>query len=247
MKNPEDWKPSKFVQRGQRLFASRDKNEVAVYSRLVANTVAEFYARAISKFCKGHTIDLGCGKVPLYGFYSRYADNVTCADWPNSPHGDIHIDLSCDLSQPLPFSAQSFDTIILSDVLEHIAAPQVLWAEMARILRPDGVIIMNTPFFYWLHEEPFDFYRYTSHALKRFATDNELEVVSLEAIGGSVEIFIDFLSKHLYHLPVLGRQLTALAQSIGYRFSSSFAGKMIREKTSKKFPLGYAMVVRKSR
>ena len=68
----------------------------------------------------------------------------------------------------LPFGDSEFDTIILSDVLEHIPVPEHLWKEMARILSRNGKIIMNVPFYYCLHEAPHDCSRYTEFALRRF-------------------------------------------------------------------------------
>ncbi|HRF81361.1 MAG TPA: methyltransferase domain-containing protein, partial [Flavobacteriales bacterium] len=77
----------------------------------------------------------------------------------------------------------SFDTIILSDVLEHIRKPEALVKEMYRILAPGGQVIMNVPFYYGLHEQPFDYYRYTQFALRAITEDAGFAVVELEAIG----------------------------------------------------------------
>jgi SAM-dependent methyltransferase len=106
-------------------------------------------------------LDLGCGKVPFYARYREYVSETVCVDWSNSLHGNGHVDAECDLTQELPFADASFDTILLSDVLEHIPAPERLWREMARLLKPGGELLSSVPFFYWLHEEPYDYYRYT--------------------------------------------------------------------------------------
>jgi SAM-dependent methyltransferase len=216
MKNEASWKPTKFVQRRNRLRHSRDRTEVGIYSRTFVDFVAAFYESAIKEHAKGDLIDLGCGKVPLYETYRGAVKSVTCVDWPASPHGGIHLDRTCDLNQPLPFADASFDTIILSDVLEHIRAPNGLWDEMVRILRPEGVILMNTPFFYWLHEEPFDYYRYTPHMLREFATARGLDVLKLEPLGGGMDIVLDLTSKMMYYgIPLVGKEIAALSQSIG--------------------------------
>lgn len=39
MKNESEWRPSKYVQRGKALVASRDVDEVGVASRLIADLV----------------------------------------------------------------------------------------------------------------------------------------------------------------------------------------------------------------
>jgi SAM-dependent methyltransferase len=50
------------------------------------------------------------------------------------------------LSGPaLPFPAESFDLIVVVDLLEHLADDRHLLAEIARCLRPDGRAVLNVP------------------------------------------------------------------------------------------------------
>jgi dolichol-phosphate mannosyltransferase len=45
----------------------------------------------------------------------------------------------------LPFRDQSFDCVISSQVIEHIPFDEVLFAEMRRVLKPGGRLILGTP------------------------------------------------------------------------------------------------------
>jgi SAM-dependent methyltransferase len=45
----------------------------------------------------------------------------------------------------LPFDAETFDGVILDNVLEHIAAPQPLLAEAKRVLKPSGRLLAGVP------------------------------------------------------------------------------------------------------
>lgn len=45
----------------------------------------------------------------------------------------------------LPFEDASFDVAVCSEVLEHVASPEILIAEVARVLRPGGVFCFDTP------------------------------------------------------------------------------------------------------
>ena len=156
--------------------------------------------------------------------------------------------MQVDLTQTLPFGDQAFDTIILSDVLEHLPEPGRLWTEMNRILRPGGVALINVPFFYWLHEVPHDYYRFTEFALKRFAQESGFEVISLEPIGGLPEVLADLIAKKPRVIPVFGhmfRRLTAISvQKITWVYVRSI-GKSMSRKTADRFPLGYFLVARK--
>lgn len=148
MRNRDKWHPSKYVYRNRTLIASRDRNEVGVQSILIGDLVAGFYDKHLRQHARGRLLDLGCGKVPLFIIYKDYATEVTCVDWEHSLHKNEYLDLECNLTEPLPFNDGEFDTIILSDVLEHIPQPDRLWMEMFRILAAGGKIIMNVPFYY---------------------------------------------------------------------------------------------------
>ncbi len=55
----------------------------------------------------------------------------------------LEADLNTDL--PLPFPPASFDIIVCSEVIEHVFSPDDLLEEMARLLKPDGYILLTTP------------------------------------------------------------------------------------------------------
>lgn len=245
MKNESNWRPSKYIQRGYRLIASRDVNEVGVASRLVADLVASRYAVYLPKFARGGLVDLGCGKAPLYATYRPYVDSVTCVDWGNSVHASPYLDVQTSLSERLPFDDGQFDTILLSDVLEHIADPSLLWDEMARIVAPGGHVILNVPFLYCIHESPHDYYRYTSFALKRFAELRGMVATVLEPIGGGPEVLADTLAKHLQFLPMLGTPLARAVQTLVVWFGKTGPGRRVAQRSGLVMPLGYFMVAQK--
>ena len=250
MQNIEHWSPGKYEFRNGRLRSTRDSSRLKTASRLVTDLVAKRYDIAIRTYASGDLADLGCGAVPLYIAYRDRVNSITCVDWPASKHKIDHLDFKVDLTQPLPFDDQQFDTIILSDVLEHLPEPGLLWNEMHRILRPGGVAIINVPFFYWVHEAPFDFYRYTEFALRRFAEQSDFEVESLEATGGLPEVMADLIAKKPRVIPVIGhlfRKMTSvLVQKMTWAYVHGI-GKSMSRKTASRFPLGYFMVVRRKK
>lgn len=57
----------------------------------------------------------------------------------------------------LPFDDQSFDSVLLGEVVEHLLDPVPVLAEARRCMRPDGTLILTTPygvFPYPDHKEP---------------------------------------------------------------------------------------------
>lgn len=203
MRNEESWKPTKYRLLRGSLRASVDPANVGPGSRLVVECIANFYNDAIPKYVNGRLIDLGCGKAPLYLKYKSHTTSITCVDWGNTVNKSDHLDMECDLTSDLPFADGSFDTVILSDVLEHLPEPNLLWEEINRMLVSGGRVLMNVPYFYPLHEVPYDYYRYSCYALRRFAENYGFEVLELNPLGGSPEVMTDMLAKHLQFIPVL--------------------------------------------
>ncbi|MEJ5247393.1 MAG: class I SAM-dependent methyltransferase [Caldilinea sp.] len=246
MRNREEWAPSKYQLDKNRWMASRNLSEVGIGSRLLGDLVALFYQSNIPRYAHGKLLDAGCGKAPLFAMYQPFITESICVDWPNSKHDAKFVDVQCDLAEGLPFKNQEFDTVILSDVLEHVFNPLSLWRELARVMKPGGVLLMNSPFYYWLHESPFDYYRYTEFALRRFAEETGLKILSFYAIGGTVEILIDIFAKHLQFLPVVGAPSANILQTVAYIWAISDVGKRVAHFTAKAFPYGYFLVAQKT-
>jgi SAM-dependent methyltransferase len=245
MQNVARWRPTKFVVRDGKLRATRDASELAASSRLVADLVAEFYGRAFATHARGRLLDMGCGKAPFFEAYRSHVSTVECIDWVQGPHGSDYLDQACDLTGTIPYADGSFDTILLSDVLEHLPEPMNCWLEMNRLLDTGGKVLLNVPFYYQIHEAPHDYYRYTEFALKRFAEASGFKVEELTSIGGALEVLADLTAKLL-----AGVKLAPLAiaiQAMARGFGRTSLGSRIASFTGRRFPLGYVMVAVKER
>jgi SAM-dependent methyltransferase len=173
--------------------------------------------------------------------YRDRVSEITCIDWSASAHGRIHVDQEVDLNQPLPFEVARFDTVLLADVLEHIARPAALLGELARILAPGGKVIIFVPFLYRVHEAPYDYFRYTEFALTRLGTDAGLEIVEIEPYGGYPDALFDLLNKGLTGSPILCSTFLAAARW----FSGLALHARWRGNTARAYPLGYCAVARR--
>ncbi len=245
MRNIDQWKPSKFVRTKGRLRASRDPKAVGVASRVVADLTARFYEAMLPKYASGRLIDLGCGYVPLYDAYKGYVSSVTGVDWASSAHPSPHLDHEQDLNSALALPDASFDTVLLSDVLEHIRKPQVLMNEMHRILGSGGRVILNVPFIKGIHEQPHDYHRFTRFALLSMAEEAGFEVTCLEPLGGMPEVLGDLFARMLRDLPFGGYILAKWVQAYTGWFAGSGWGKKLSQRTAEEHPLGYGVVLTK--
>lgn len=66
----------------------------------------------------------------------------------------------------LPFGAASIDSVLLLEVLEHVGDARAVLAEIARVLKPGGLLLLSVPFLYPLHDAPHDHRRYTAPGLE---------------------------------------------------------------------------------
>jgi SAM-dependent methyltransferase len=134
---------------------------------------------ASSGYARGRLLDVGCGNRP-YQPWLRGVTEYVGIDVNYKTGSPTVSAVACALS----FADASFDTVFSTQTLEHVEAPHLVVAEMARVLRPGGYLIVTAPQTWRLHEKPYDFYRYTPFGLRYLLEHNGLRVVHMKAQGG---------------------------------------------------------------
>jgi SAM-dependent methyltransferase len=76
-----------------------------------------------------------------------------------------HPDICCDLHE-LEWMGEPFDTVLAIEVLEHLYDPQRAIDRIYGVLKPGGVCILSTRFFFRYHPDPEDHYRFTWDSLR---------------------------------------------------------------------------------
>ncbi len=71
-----------------------------------------------------------------------------------------NVSLICD-GHKLPFVSETFDAVVIQAVLEHVVEPNVVVAEVHRVLKSSGFVFAETPFMQQVHEGAYDFTRFT--------------------------------------------------------------------------------------
>ena len=85
---------------------------------------------------RGRVLDLGCGSAKFPGAFG--------VDLSANTHADLVHDLD---AFPYPIEDDTFDQVLMQDVLEHVADPYRLFGELHRICRPGARIQLRTPHF----------------------------------------------------------------------------------------------------
>jgi len=115
----------------------------------------DWYARIAALCAPGRTLEIGGGSGNLKAFAPDVVStDVLPADW---------LDAVCD-AQQLPFAHESFDNIVMLDVLHHLERPVRFFEDASRALKPGGRVVMLEPgissisgvFYRALHHEPVD-------------------------------------------------------------------------------------------
>jgi SAM-dependent methyltransferase len=141
------------------------------------------FFRRIRWNLKGVVVDLGCGSMP-------YRDDIVAldceyigVDWPNSSHG-VAPDISSDLNAGVDLPDASADAVMSVSVLEHLHNPKTMLMESWRILKPGGLLFIQVPFQWHVHEAPFDYYRFTHHGLEKLLAEAGFEDIEVTANCG---------------------------------------------------------------
>ena len=111
----------------------------------------------------GRMLDLGCGNKPYEKmFAARISEHVGC-DIVQSDQR--RVDVICPATE-IPLPNETFDTVLCTQVIEHVADHRAVLSEAFRLLKPSGALIVSAPMYWPLHEEPYDFFRFTRHGLR---------------------------------------------------------------------------------
>ena len=162
-----------------RLASLRVKSKSVHYIHL--HLLMQDLKAAIEGFAQGDVLDLGCGNRPYREWYGTRTRNQTGCDIVQSDQR--RVDVLCEAHR-LPFAESAFDTVLCTQVLEHVYYQRELVADAYRSLRPGGHLILSVPFCWEIHEAPYDFFRVTKFGLRKMLEDAGFQIVQLKANGG---------------------------------------------------------------
>lgn len=129
--------------------------------------------------------DLLMGKVLNAGAGNRdltalARGEVTNQDIPQGLHSaNIHI---YSPLHEIPREDGYFDVIFCNAVLEHVANPEEVVREFARVCRARGLLYLCVPFMQPEHKDPTDFQRYTADGLIALVQRHGFAVETVEAV-----------------------------------------------------------------
>ena len=136
--------------------------------------------------CRGRVLDVGAGQAPwrellseaeYVGLDVESADTFGMQRQPDVVYYD---------GGTMPFADASFDHVMCSEVLEHVPDSAAFMAEVARVLRPGGSLILTVPWSARLHHVPHDYVRFTRYGLDRLLRAAGFPQMRVEERGNDV-------------------------------------------------------------
>lgn len=170
-------------------------------------------------------LDLGCGIGGHLYMWEKEGNRIVGADvdpeaikiaTQNNPKYDYILMNGSNI----PFDESSVDVVIMLDAIEHVESEKDAFAEIWRVLKPDGILVLTTPYrnmfgdwmdgdnlFFiplsrwknWLMRRPFEAPRhrhYTTDDLLKFCP-NMFELKTEEITGGMETAFLTFFGKFI--------------------------------------------------
>ena len=173
-------------------------------------------------------LDIGCGEQPLRNTIETMGYEYKSLD--TQQNKSLSVDFVCPIDRDSledEVSKNSFDLIVVTEVLEHVADWDLAFRNMSALLAPNGKILITCPHRFQLHEEPFDFWRPTPYAISHFARKYNLEVLHFEKAGDAWDVLGTLLASFSFDTSTCSLPIRSLGffvfviQKVAYRILAS--------------------------
>ncbi len=144
-------------------------------------------------YLTGRVLDVGSGSAP-------YKDDLPECRFITLEHDVRFQPMVVGSAVSLPFLSEAFNSVICTEVLEHLPEPEMCIIEIKRVLKGGGRVYITTPMTWYLHYEPNDYFRFTPYGLRYLLEKNGFTVITLEPIGGLAAILGMVAFEKFYNL-----------------------------------------------
>lgn len=157
------------------------------------------HIRDLAPRMQGRLLDFGCGRKPYEDLFR--VDEYIGLDMEQTGHEHAHskIDVYYD-GRRIPFPDANFDSVFCSEVFEHVFnLPEVL-AELHRVIKPGGKMLITVPFCWNEHEAPYDFGRYSSFGIRHILEQQGFRVLEQRKSGHFAQVQVQLLALYFHSL-----------------------------------------------
>ena len=128
-------------------------------------------------------LDAGAGESQYKAHFARHRYTAVDLGVGDARWNYGALDTVADLTR-LPFRDAAFDAAIHIVTIEHLREPKMVLAEIGRVLRPGGQLLLVAPLEWEVHQAPHDYFRYTRHGLEYLLEGAGFGELRMEPVGG---------------------------------------------------------------
>lgn len=197
-----------------------------------------------AQYISGRVLDVGAGSINRYGKHFEFDEYIRM---DRAHVGKVDAIGSAD---DIPFLDESFDSVVCTQVFEHLEHPEKAAQEIYRVLKLGGYLLVTAPQTNELHEEPYDFFRYTKFGIISLFVSTGFTVKYEDQRGGfystvaqmNIRYIIDLFS--LYKRPIIGRVFSKFI-FYPYGMVCIILDKIDKTKANKKHAIGWCYIFKK--
>jgi SAM-dependent methyltransferase len=149
----------------------------------------------------GKVLDVGCGTKPYQKLFLNAREYVGLELDTETNRNSKNADFFYD-GKVFPFDAAEFDSLVVNQVFEHVFNPSEFLAELNRVVRLEGMLLLTVPFVWDEHEQPYDYARYSSFGLKAVLAASGFEVVEARKTSADIAVVFQLINAYLFKLTV---------------------------------------------
>jgi SAM-dependent methyltransferase len=135
----------------------------------------------------------------------------------------VSLDVELFPGAPAPLADASVDTILSTQVLEHVYDFHSYLKDCHRLLMVQGRLILTVPMQWRHHEIPYDYWRFTRFGVEQMLYEAGFRIVELTPCGGVYsllgQVFLDHLAERRKLRPWLTRFINHLSLFVDKRVS----------------------------
>lgn len=154
--------------------------------------------RGLAPRLEGRLLDVGCGTKPyrtLFAVQDYVGLDIDSETTRRLGCADLVYDGSV-----FPVADGTFDAVLCNQVLEHVFTPDAFVAEIVRVLRPGGLLLLTVPFVWDEHEQPVDYARYSSFGLAHLLQRHGLQLVEQHKLLDNAGVLFQLANAYVYKL-----------------------------------------------
>lgn len=162
-----------------KLYKSNFPQEIFI-RRILSENIQKFISDYMVNYSikDAKVLDIGCGKQPFKPIFEQLGFQYCGLDYKQNATNSVDIIEAIDTEFMAKYpDIQSYDFLICTEVLEHVAQWNIAFKNIFALTKKGGKVLITCPHFYQLHEEPFDFWRPTPYALEFFAKQAGFKII----------------------------------------------------------------------